>query len=337
MLDENTNLDSVRDRHLAEERWQSARRWRFVSIALIVLLAAGVGGLAWYTHPILKQHASFIDRIPGIETAMSTVQQDFKGMDARVSAWSNQQDELRQRVERISRDTRTRIDAASKQAGEAATAAASRIESEVRGEVDGLRTRVTNLESTDQRSETRIASLQQELNQMRGELARQSDELAATRRQVDGNGAAAEREFSTLRNDQQQEHRNVASIQNGLAVERVNFEVAKGHSQELAPGISLGLTHTDISNRRVEGWMWVANDRRTIWLRKQGAMEPVVFYGVTDGKKRELVITQVAKGSVAGYLILPKNAGALQSASATEAPDTAGEVAKTLSASGGSR
>src|ERR1700679_2050721 len=121
MLDENTDLDSVRERHLAEERWQSARRWRFVSIALIVLLMAGVGGLVWYTHPILQQHASFMDRIPGIETAMSTVQQDFKGMDARLSAWSNQQeglrqrqDELRQKVERLSRDTRERIDAASK-------------------------------------------------------------------------------------------------------------------------------------------------------------------------------------------------------------------------------
>jgi chaperonin cofactor prefoldin len=271
---------------------------------------------------------------------MSTVQQDFKGMDARLAAWSNQQDELRQRMERLSRDTRTRIDTASKQAGEAATAAASRIESEVRGEVDGLRTRVTTLESSGQRAETRIASLQQELTQVRGELARQSDELAATRRQVDGNGAAAEREFSTLRNDQQRVGQNVASIQSGLAVERVNFEVAKGHSQELAPGISLGLTHTNISNRQVEGWMWVANDRRTIWLRKQGAMEPVVFYGLTDGKKRELVITQVAKGSVAGYLILPKNAGTFQSASSSAAADetgTAGEAAKTLSASGGSR
>ena len=39
---------------------------------------------------------------------------------------------------------------------------------------------------------------------------------------------------------------------------------------------------------------------------RQGAQEPLVFYGVKDGKRRELVITNVAKNSVTGYLLLPK-------------------------------
>ena len=46
-------------------------------------------------------------------------------------------------------------------------------------------------------------------------------------------------------------------------------------------------------------------DRRTIWLKGQNAGEPVSFYGHEDGKKRELVITNVTKGSVTGYLLLP--------------------------------
>jgi hypothetical protein len=56
--------------------------------------------------------------------------------------------------------------------------------------------------------------------------------------------------------------------------------------------------------------MWVMPERRTIWLRGQGAQQPVTFYGLEDGKKRELVITQVAKNSVVGYLIVPKAAQA---------------------------
>ena len=51
-------------------------------------------------------------------------------------------------------------------------------------------------------------------------------------------------------------------------------------------------------------------DRRTIWLKGQGAGEPVIFYGHEDGKKRELVITNVTKSSVTGYLLLPGESGA---------------------------
>jgi len=44
-------------------------------------------------------------------------------------------------------------------------------------------------------------------------------------------------------------------------------------------------------------------DRRTIRLRHQRALEPVVFYRA--GGKRELVITSVSVNSVSGYLIEP--------------------------------
>ena len=47
-------------------------------------------------------------------------------------------------------------------------------------------------------------------------------------------------------------------------------------------------------------------DRRTIWLRGQSAQEPLTFYGASDGRKRELVITQVTRDSVVGYLLQSK-------------------------------
>ena len=88
-------------------------------------------------------------------------------------------------------------------------------------------------------------------------------------------------------------------------IRRVDFEVDKGRNVELAPGISLEISGTDVAYRRVSGWMWVLPDRRTIWLRGQGAQEPVVFYSTADGKKRELVITSVTEKSAVGYLLLP--------------------------------
>ena len=87
---------------------------------------------------------------------------------------------------------------------------------------------------------------------------------------------------------------------------RVDFEVRKGSSRQLTPGISLGLTWADPYTHEVSGWMWVMPDRRTIWLRSQSSRQPVVFYGREDGRKRELHITHVNANSISGYLLLPE-------------------------------
>jgi len=91
-------------------------------------------------------------------------------------------------------------------------------------------------------------------------------------------------------------------IEHKPEVGRVAFEIDKNHSRQLAPGISMGVTATDAASRRVDGWMWVMPERRTIWLRNHSAHEPVIFYGRLDGKMHELVITSVARNSVRGYL-----------------------------------
>jgi len=88
-------------------------------------------------------------------------------------------------------------------------------------------------------------------------------------------------------------------------IKRVTFEVSEGHSLQVSPGISFGLTGIGLSHLRVNGWIWVMPDRRTIWLRDQGTQDPVVFYGYLDGKRRELVITRVTTNSVIGYVMVP--------------------------------
>lgn len=87
---------------------------------------------------------------------------------------------------------------------------------------------------------------------------------------------------------------------------RVTFEVNKGHSRQLTHGISIGVTEIEMAPARLNGWLWVMQDRRTIWLRGQGAREPLVFYGHADGKQRKLVITSVTTNSVKGYLLAPE-------------------------------
>jgi sortase A len=85
---------------------------------------------------------------------------------------------------------------------------------------------------------------------------------------------------------------------------KIAFAVSKDHSRQLAPGISFGLTGTDEADRRLDGWMWLMPERRTIWVRDRHVLDPVVFYGGAEGRRRELVITKVTEDAVTGYLLL---------------------------------
>jgi sortase A len=83
---------------------------------------------------------------------------------------------------------------------------------------------------------------------------------------------------------------------------RIGFQIPKDHSRQLAPGIWFGITETDATSHWVSGWMWLMPDRKTIYLRKRSADEPVVFYSMRDGKRRELRLTSITTGAVTGYL-----------------------------------
>jgi LPXTG-site transpeptidase (sortase) family protein len=96
---------------------------------------------------------------------------------------------------------------------------------------------------------------------------------------------------------------------------RVAFEVTSHHSRQLTTGISVGLTSTDSTDKSADGWMWVLPDRRTIWLRSLHVREPLIFYGDSDGRRRELVLTAISDSTIRGYLVTD-NSPALSASSA---------------------
>lgn len=84
--------------------------------------------------------------------------------------------------------------------------------------------------------------------------------------------------------------------------DRISFQVMKRRSRQLAPGISFGVTDVDKIAKRVDGWIWVMPDKRTVWVRDQRLQDPVVFY--QEGEMRELTIANINETSASGYLVL---------------------------------
>lgn len=291
------------------------RRHHPVLAAACIVLAIAVAGLAWYAYPRFQQQSASLNQLR--DELHNRVQQ----IKDEATDSASVHDRLRSEADKLRQDLRARIDSASKKASQAAEDAYNRMEArlnarlnnEIEARTEGvgqLKDRMANLEASRSADQTQIAELKQQLNDVRAQTeqsaSEQSNALDGLRQQVADNQSGASQQIATLQRESDQNRQDVAGISTKLAVEKIPFEASKDHQSELTGGISLYVSGTDITHRRVDGWMYVASEHRNLWLHQQSALEPVIFYGSHDGQKRELVITNVATNSVTGYLLLPK-------------------------------
>ncbi|HEY4365050.1 MAG TPA: hypothetical protein VGN17_29065 [Bryobacteraceae bacterium] len=318
MTDDRVHAPRRDDPEEQEERFDSYRVQHRTHFFISFLLILVIAGLAWYTYPMLKRHDASLKDLPSLSERLSGVTDQVKQAadraDQKFAQWTQAQDVDRQSLRaetaaataRVTTELRARIDAAGKQAHDSAEQMMQEVRSEINEKMDGVTTRVATLESSRDGDQKQIADLEQELSQMRGQVGQQASDLADVHRQMQESGTMAQERIASLRQDQDLTRHDVGVLQDKLAVEKVSFEASKGRTRELSDGISLNVSATDPNYRRASGWLWVASDHRNIWLRNLAAQEPLTFYGNQDGKKRELVLTNVSNTGVTGYLLLPK-------------------------------
>jgi hypothetical protein len=282
-----------------------AGRW-----VVIFLVAIAIGALGWYGYPYFKQVPAMLAQFPALQKSFDGMNARLTGTETQIKNWAGGQQELRAHVAEIENSLGSRIQAARKQAQALSEKVYQRVEGEMAAQTQATDAKFARLESQDAAN---YAKLQTEVATLREETARQAEQLRNTRADMERDGANRDQQLVSLNQEMGREAHDVDSINNKLAVKRVDFEVTRNHSQQLSDEISLGITGTDVTHRRVTGWMWIMPDRRTIWLHGQGAQEPVVYYGYKDGKRREVVFTNVAKNSVSGYVLFPAETGATAS------------------------
>jgi len=304
-----------------EERWETEHHRHPILGVGLLLLALALAGGGWYAYQALQRHELALRQFPGVQNVVETIGDQVKQTDQKLASWADDQQSLRDQMAKLGQKMETRVASATKQAQVSWAEMYRRLQAQMDDRMQRVDTRLTHIESSSESQQTRIAELQRELGEVRSQAARQTDNLAAARNKMEESGATHERQFARLQQSEDADRRDVDAIGQKLAVHRVDFEVTKNRSRQLAEGISLDVTSTDTLHRSASGWMWVMPDRRTIWLKGQTAGEPVVFYGHEDGKKRELVITSVTKDSVAGYLLLPGESGASREIASARSSD----------------
>lgn len=297
---------------LPNERWKAVvLRHRLLGIGWIIL-ALAIIAVAWYGYPLLRGHREALTQFNNLQKDVDSFGDRMNAVDSKLQSWSADQQNMRDQMTKLGQRMAARMEKERKQAQQSSAEMFRRVQGGINDQIKGMQTRLARVESSSATANTQVADLQRELGQVRSEMAEQGNELRAVRREMRNDARNNQLQVASLKNGEERNRKDVGAIADKLALRRVDFEVTKDHNRELAPGISLTLTGTDVRFRRAKGYMWLTEDRRTIWLRNQAVQEPVIFYGYKDGAKRELVITSVTKDSATGYLLLPKAANSTE-------------------------
>jgi chaperonin cofactor prefoldin len=301
---------SIREEQESDLRWERTQRRHAVFSAALILLAAGLVGAAWYGYRLMGRHDATLASLPDVQKNVFSLGEQAKATDAKVDDWRSRQEDLRSQLNKTRGELTARIDSARKQASDASVALLERVRSEVGTQMDAVKTQLARLETSRESDREQIARLQTELTQVQGQVQQQGHELASVQGRVEQHAASSDREIAAVKTNQQRDRSDFDAYTDKYAVKRVDFEVTKKHGTQVAPGISLQVDGTNVSYQRVDGWILVIPERRTVFLRQLKTQEPVFLSSFPDGRTRELVITRVNKTGAVGYVLMPAQEGA---------------------------
>jgi len=269
-----------------------------------LVLAASIIGLAWYVYPKLQQQGA---AITDLRTAQLATEKEIKALPEPVKpeVWVAARERLREKAQKFERQTAAKISGVRKEALEASENAYLRAKALVDTRLVGVETRLALIESSRAGEDKRVAELNVEIGKLRDQLNLQANELLAVRRQIVRRTEAEENEIARLKEKGELTHKDVESIEKGLATHRVEFELTLHHSAEVAPGVYVEIDRANPSFSYVNGWMRVMPEDRTFWLRRKNIDEPLIFYSAKDTKHYELVLTAMRGRSVKGYVLMP--------------------------------
>jgi predicted nucleic acid-binding Zn-ribbon protein len=272
---------------------------------VILALAAALGAAAWYGNTRLAGHDTLLSQLKSWPEAVAAVQQRIGDAEQRLAELPVAMEAIRERmagfdrrvaiaVERAQKSTRdlgvavrSEIEAARRDAQTAAAAQERSVEArfrEAKSERDSDLARVAQLEQELARIHARLGGVGAELDHLRGSAARDSEQL---REEI----GKTDRRVT-----------EVASFNNRT---RQRFDVARGKTQEIAPGILLHVTRTDPRFHRFHGWIQL-DDGKFVWLRDRSMLQSVSFYAGKDTLRHDLVVTALTSRGVTGYVILPR-------------------------------
>jgi hypothetical protein len=270
----------------SEHRGHSSILW-----GLVALLAVAMGALAYNGYEWLRGQDAQISHLFGSQGTLTTLGQRADAIENKLQGMAGDWQGMTQRVTQL--EGRVTADAA--QTRRYADNLSQKLHQQITTEIDA---RTSPLDARLSQLESEEASQHAQISQMQANDANLKQEISSVR---EDNGRA----LSGMQQQEADNARDVSAISQKLDRQRIDFELAKGQSKELAPGIELRIRGMNPAYQRYKGALWLLQDRRTVWLKDQSVNTPVRFFHKDGGEPYELVVTDVTNKAVAGYLLAP--------------------------------
>jgi len=288
--------------HRNESEWSSEPQTQFeypagrksaILWVFVVILAAVLGALLFYGYRVVRTQDLRITQIFGNQGALTTLGQRADAAENKLQGLTGGWENTRERVTKLETSLASNVRETRRYAESLTQQLHKQLSAEIDSRNSALDARLRAVESDQATQRELTAQLARNLNQ----------DIAAAR---DESG----RNLAGLREQEEADARGVDDLSRRLDRQRVNFEVGKGQTMELAPGISLQIRGVNVAHQRYHGSLSLKQDQRTVWLRDQSAQQPVRFFRLNGGEPYELVVTAVNKKVVAGYLLVPQKSEA---------------------------
>jgi predicted nucleic acid-binding Zn-ribbon protein len=279
----------------------NARRKDIFWPIAVVVVAAGVG-IVWLGYPYLTKKVSAPTRQVAAQSQADTYGARLKAAEEKLIAWSNDKAGIMDRIAQVEKS----MGAGIRRARSEATALVEGVKRDMAQNMAAIQTRFVGIESAQNETHEQVARLQEDVASAQRDLtaAREANtQLANQLMQIEQAQNSTQGQVSRLQNRMLESDNRVDALSYQVDRRRVNFELQKDQADELADGIHLTITRTDVAHQRIDGWLQVAG--RFVWLHDTHAQQPIPF--TSDGEQRayQLTFTRVVDGAAAGYLLLP--------------------------------
>jgi predicted nucleic acid-binding Zn-ribbon protein len=283
--------------------------------AVVVALAAVLGASFYYGHLALNKQNIQVSQLFGSQAALNALGQRVDTAEGKLQELTGGWEGLGQRVTKLE-SLQSRVRANLEQTRKYAEGLTQQMHQQLSAELEArnsaldARLRQVESEQTAQRSQLAQveADLRQGITSVTSVQEQTGSDLSGVHRQVEANA------------------RDLNALSQRLDPKRVDFELTKGQTEELVPGVSLRISGTNPLYQRYRASLWLLQDRRTLWLRDQSVHQPVRFFHKETAEPYELVVTDVTKKFVIGYLLVPVRPEAVGTlADQRTATDTSGD------------
>jgi hypothetical protein len=267
----------------------------------VVVVAAGVG-LAWFCYPYLAKKT----RTPALQVSAQTEADRYgsrlKAAEEKLIGWSTDKAGIMDRIAQVEKSMGSGV----RRARSEATALVEGVKRDMAQNMAAIQSRFVGIESAQNETHEQVARLKEDVAVAQRDLAAARDanmQMANHLMQIEQAQNSTQGQVSRLQNRMLESDNRVDALSYQVDRRRVDFELRKDQADEVADGIHLTITRTDVAHQRVDGWLQAAG--RFVWLHDANAQQPIPFASGNEQRSYQLIFTRVGDNAATGYLLLP--------------------------------